>query len=58
MWTPNKKKQPIQITLLSHESLGETNEIYIKAITDNNTKNTPKTFNIRYCLFPNISNSK
>ena len=53
-----QKKQPTQITLLSPESLGETNEIYIKAINDNNTKKTPKIFNITFCLFPNISNSE
>ena len=40
MCTPNKKKQPTQITILLPESLGEINEIYIKAINDNNIKNS------------------
>ena len=59
MWTPNKKK-PTQITLLSPESLGETNEIYIKAINDNNTKKTPKILILHFAYFQTfqILNSK
>lgn len=50
MCTPNKKKQPTQITILLPESLGEINEIYIKAINDNNIKKLLK-FLILYIAY-------